>query len=160
GRSSPPTSRGHPGAASWWSTSSACHARATSMRPGLSPDRATSAWRRQKSASSASSRGRQSAVCMTLHKVNLVIYVSSVPVITTGWQARPSAAFENQGEFGACGYPVPGELLVFRSHLALLEDGIAGVIDREQLRVDGVALGVAYALRLLEANLHMTSSAR
>src|ERR1700721_2503701 len=106
------------------------------MRSGLSPPRAVSSWRRRKSASSISSRGRQSAVCMTLHKVNLVNYVCSVPVVRTAWQVGPSAVFENQGEFGACGYPVAGELLVFWTHLALLEDGVAGLVDREQLRVD------------------------
>src|ERR1700679_1133866 len=103
------------------------------MRSGLSPDRAASAWRRRNSARSNSRRPRQSAVCMPLHKVNLVNYVSSVPVNAAGWQARLSAAFENKGEFGACSDSVPGELLVFRPHLVLLEDGVARVVDREQL---------------------------
>src|SRR5277367_1305527 len=98
------------------------------MRSGLSPDRAMSAWRRRNSASSNSSRGRQSAVCMRLHKVNLVNYVCSVPVIVTGWQACPSAIFENQGDFGTGGYAVSDELLVVRPHLMLLEDGVAGVV--------------------------------
>src|SRR5271163_571580 len=130
------------------------------MRSGLSPDRAASAWRRRNSARSNSRRPRQSAVCMSLHKVNLVNYVSSVPVSAPTWQARPSALLENQGDFGACGYPVPGELLVFGPHLVLLEDGVAGLVDWEQLRVDGIALGMTHALRLLEPNLHTTSSTR
>jgi hypothetical protein len=50
---------------------------------------------------------------MSLHKVNLVNYVCSVPVGATDWQAGPLAVFENQGDFGACGDPVPGELLIF-----------------------------------------------
>src|ERR1700742_4612449 len=127
------------------------------MRSGLSPDRAASVSRRRKSSRSDSSRGRQSAVCMRLHKVNLVNYVSSVPVTAPTWQAGPSAVLENQGYFGACGNPVPGELLVFGPYLVLLEDGVAGLVDWEQLRVDGVALGMTHALRLLEPNLHTIS---
>src|ERR1700735_4833597 len=127
------------------------------MRSGLSPARAASAWRLRNSARSDSRRPRQSAVCMPLHKVNLVNYVSSVPVSAAGWQARRSTVFEDQSEFGACGDPVSGELLVFWPHLVLLECGVAGVVDREQVWVDGIALGMAHALRLLEPNLHTTS---
>src|SRR5271170_6905873 len=130
------------------------------MRSGLSPDRAASAWRRRNSARSNSRRPRQSAVCMSLHKVNLVNYVSSVPVGAANWQARRSAVFENEGDFGAGGDPVPGELLIFWPHFVFLENGVTGLVDREQPRIDGVALGVAHALRLLETNLHTTSFTR
>src|SRR3984957_6356482 len=109
------------------------------MRSGLSLDGAASAWRRRNSARSNSRRPRQSAVCMPLHKVNLVNYVSSVPVSAADWQAGRSATFENQGEFGTRGHPVLRELLVLRPHLVLLEDGVAGVVDRKQVWVDGIA---------------------
>src|ERR1700731_5140218 len=98
------------------------------MRSGLSPLRAMSLWRRRKASSKDSSGGRQSAVCMTLHKVNLVNYVCSVPVVRTAWQVGPSAVFENQGEFGACGYPLAGEPAVFWAHPALLQGGGAGLV--------------------------------
>src|ERR1700722_5669288 len=130
------------------------------MRSRLSPDRAASAWRRRNSARSNSRRPRQSAVCMSLHKVNLVNYVSSVPVSAADWQARRSAVFENQCDFGTCGDPIPRELLVFWPNLALLEDRVAGLVDWEQLRVDGIALGMTHALRLLKPNLHTISFAR
>lgn len=38
--------------------------------------------------------------------------------------------------------------------LVLLEDAVARVVDREQIRVHGIALSMARAPRLLEPNFH------
>ena len=52
------------------------------------------------------------------------------------------------------------QLLVFGAHVVRLQCRIARVVDGKQLRVDRITLGMAYALRLFETNLHQTSSCR
>ena len=43
-------------------------------------------------------------------------------------------------------------------HLVFFEDRIARLVDREQVWIDGVTLGVAHAFRLFETNPHQVSS--
>ena len=70
----------------------------------------------------------------------------------------PSVVFENQRHFGTVCDAVAGGLRVLGPDLVLLENRIAGLINRKEVWVDGVALGVAHAFRLFQTNPHEASS--
>lgn len=61
---------------------------------------------------------------------------------------RVESVLDGDRELRARRRAVAGRLLVAGLHLVILEDGVTGVVDREELRVDRVALGMADALRL------------
>ena len=54
--------------------------------------------------------------------------------------------------------PVTSHLRVLRRDLMLLEGGVARIIDRENLGVNRITLGVTNAPRLLDTNLHNADS--
>jgi hypothetical protein len=66
----------------------------------------------------------------------------------------PSILFQDQRHFRAGRDPVTSQLRVLGPNLVLFESGVAGVVDREKFRVDGVALRMPNAFRLFETNLH------
>ena len=55
-------------------------------------------------------------------------------------------------------HPVTSYLRVLRRNLVFFEGGVARIVDRENLRVNRIALGVTNAPRLLDANLHNADS--
>jgi hypothetical protein len=81
---------------------------------------------------------------------------------TSGGQIRgkaaPSVLFDNQRHFRTRSHTVASQLHILGPHLVLFEDRIARLVDGEQVWIDGVTLGVAHALRLLETNPHKASS--
>jgi hypothetical protein len=68
-----------------------------------------------------------------------------------------SVFFEDERQLRARGDAVTRLLLVPRLDLVSLKDAVAGIVDREQVRIYGVALRMANALRLFEANFHRHS---
>ncbi len=70
---------------------------------------------------------------------------------------EPLIFFEDERHLGTGSHALAREFFVLGPHLMLFEDRVTGVVDREQLGTDGVTLGVPYAFRLLETNLHLGS---
>src|SRR6516164_4662205 len=64
---------------------------------------------------------------------------------------------EDQRHLRAGGHAVAGQLFILGPHLVLLENRITRLVDREQVWIDGVALGMAHASGLLDTNLHKVS---
>lgn len=85
-------------------------------------------------------------------------FISGNGLFISGLLLAQSVVFENQRHLRAGSHPVAGQLLVLGAHLVLFEDRITRVVDREKIRVDGVALGVAHAFGLFETNPHEVSS--
>jgi hypothetical protein len=78
-----------------------------------------------------------------------------------GERAEVGAALigiEDQRHFRARGHTVASQLLVLGSHLVIYDDRVARVIDGKQVWIDGVTLGMAYALGLFETNPHKVPS--
>lgn len=65
--------------------------------------------------------------------------------------------FDDKGHFRARGHTVSNELFVLGPHLVLFEGRIAGGVDGEQFRINGVTLRVADASGLFKTNLHKVS---
>src|SRR5215217_7007827 len=65
-----------------------------------------------------------------------------------------SALFEYQCHLRAGGDAVAGLLLVFRLHLVLLQNRVTRVVKREQVGIDGIALGMAGALGVVNTDAH------
>jgi hypothetical protein len=65
--------------------------------------------------------------------------------------------FEDQRHLRAGGHAVASQLFIFEPDLVLFEGRIARLVDWEQVWIDGVALGMAYAFGLFETNLHKVS---
>jgi hypothetical protein len=69
-----------------------------------------------------------------------------------------SVLFEDECPFWARSHAVAGYLGIFGSDLVLFEGGVADFVDREQIAINGIALCVSHAFRLLETNFHRISS--
>ena len=72
--------------------------------------------------------------------------------------ADASALFDDERHFRAGGHPVADQLRILGWHFVFFEDRIARLVDREQVWIDCVTLGVAHAFRLFETNPHEVSS--
>jgi len=72
-------------------------------------------------------------------------------------KVAPLILFDDQRHFRAGGHTVADQLLILGTHLMLFEGRIARLIDREEVRIDGVTLGMAHASGLFESNLHRAS---
>jgi hypothetical protein len=95
------------------------------------------------------------------------VRLSGAEVRQNGEQSAPvnpeqvaSLLFEHQSQFRACGNSIADALLIPRPDFGRLKCRVARVIDREEIRIDGVTLRVAYTFRPVEMNLHATSSTR
>ena len=73
-----------------------------------------------------------------------------------GW--LQSILVQDQRHLRAGRDPVTNYLRVLRRNLVFFEDGVARIIDRENLGVNRIALGVTNAPRLLDTNLHNAES--
>jgi hypothetical protein len=72
--------------------------------------------------------------------------------------ADTSVFFDDERHFRAGGHTVADQLRILGWHFVFFEDRIARLVDREQVWIDCVALGVAHAFRLFETNPHEVSS--
>jgi hypothetical protein len=61
---------------------------------------------------------------------------------------------ESEGHFRAGRDTVPGGQFVLRANLVVLENRVTRLVNRKQVRVHGVALGVAHTFRAIKTNLH------
>src|ERR1700730_2190759 len=126
------------------------------MRSGLA---GSHAWLRRRSASRRWSRERQSAddICTPQSQLGYLCVVSLACAQGT-WQVPGSVLFEDERQLWASGNPVARLLLIPRLDLVGFEDAVAGIIDREQVRIHGIALRMTNTLRLLETNFQRHSS--
>src|SRR5829696_3606298 len=76
----------------------------------------------------------------------------SVPI---GWTVVISLIlFEDQRLLGAGLDALAGEFLIAWRHFVSLQDRIAGVVDRKEVRINRIALRMTHALAVVDANFH------